>query len=204
MRQGQTAESGVLGFLTVAEYPEHGLFGGYLLLNRAGRPLEFHCTAPIRATRAQEILYGPSLGPFLYGEQIGATLVRHAKTTPLIVLTDREPALALREHIDLPVALVLVENPAEATGADDSDARAQLLRLDAAHTRGGASRPHRSASGDLVSFEFGSQRLAVARDCEADQSAVAEGLVGLSGAFDLSEPFGRIQEAIAEARRGSR
>ena len=50
-----------LGFLTVVEHPQHGLFGGYLLLNHGGRPLEFHCTAPIKPNRAQEILYGPTL-----------------------------------------------------------------------------------------------------------------------------------------------
>ncbi len=36
-----------LGFLTVLEH-ESGLTGGYLLLNTLGRPLEFHCTAPIK------------------------------------------------------------------------------------------------------------------------------------------------------------
>ena len=45
-----------LGFLTVVEHPQYGLFGGYLVLNLAGRPLEFHCTAPIKPNRAQEIL----------------------------------------------------------------------------------------------------------------------------------------------------
>ena len=42
-----------------------------MLLNLAGRPLEFHCTAPVKPNRVQQILYGPSLQPYLYGEQIG-------------------------------------------------------------------------------------------------------------------------------------
>ena len=54
---------------------EQGLFGGYLVLNLLGRPLEFHCTAPVRPNRAQEILYGPTLDPYLCGERIGQTLV---------------------------------------------------------------------------------------------------------------------------------
>ncbi|MGW8256618.1 MAG: hypothetical protein ACWGMZ_03940, partial [Thermoguttaceae bacterium] len=57
-----------LGFLTIIQHEQHGLFGGYLLLNTSGRPLEFHCTAPIKPNRAQEILYGPTLESFLYGE----------------------------------------------------------------------------------------------------------------------------------------
>ena len=59
-----------VGFLTVQSFADVGLIGGYLLLNPLGRPLEFHCTAPVRPNRAQEILYGPTLAPYLYGEQI--------------------------------------------------------------------------------------------------------------------------------------
>ena len=64
-----------IGFLTIREYEELGLIGGYLVLNVNGRPLEFHCTAPVRPNRAQQILYGPTLEPFLFGEQIGQALV---------------------------------------------------------------------------------------------------------------------------------
>ena len=71
-----------LGFLTVIENDDLGLLGGYLLLNAAGRPLEFHCTAPVKPSRTQEILYGPTLKPFLYGEQIGQTLLTKSKLTP--------------------------------------------------------------------------------------------------------------------------
>ena len=59
-----------IGFLTVVTIPDQGLVGGYLVLNAAARPLEFHCTTPVRANRAQEILYGPTLRPYLFGEQI--------------------------------------------------------------------------------------------------------------------------------------
>jgi hypothetical protein len=95
-----------LGFLTVVEHAELGLLGGYLLLNAAGRPLEFHCTAPVKASRAQEILYGATLKPYLYGEQIGQTLLAKSKQSPIVVFTDCEPMLAVRDHTHLPVALV--------------------------------------------------------------------------------------------------
>ncbi len=95
-----------LGFLTVVEHAELGLLGGYLLLNASGRPLEFHCTAPVKPSRAQEILYGPTLKPFLYGEQIGQTLLTRSKLTPALVCTDSEAMLAVRDHTRIPVALV--------------------------------------------------------------------------------------------------
>ncbi|MHB8902385.1 MAG: hypothetical protein ACYC6Y_26800, partial [Thermoguttaceae bacterium] len=102
---GDSSEN-LLGFVTVVEDRKHGLFGGYLILNRAGRPLEFHCTAPIRPNRAQEILYGPTLRPYLYGEQIGRTLLEQGKQSPELVLTDCEPMLAVGEFTPLPVILV--------------------------------------------------------------------------------------------------
>lgn len=95
-----------LGFITVVEQAELGLLGGYLLLNAAGRPLEFHCTAPVKPSRAQEILYGATLRPFLYGEQIGQTLLTKSKLTPLVVCTDSEPMLAARDHTHIPLVLV--------------------------------------------------------------------------------------------------
>ena len=96
-----------LGFLTAIENSELGFLGGYLLLNAAGRPLEFHCTAPVKASRTQEILYGPTLKPFLFGEQIGQTLLAKSRLTPVVVCTDCEEMLAVREFTDFPTVLVV-------------------------------------------------------------------------------------------------
>lgn len=94
------------GFLTIVEQPELGLLGGYLVLNAGGRPLEFHCTAPVKPNRAQEILYGSTLRPYLCGEQIGQALVARAKTEVLLVFTDDPAAVSVREFTSAPVALI--------------------------------------------------------------------------------------------------
>jgi hypothetical protein len=101
-----------LGFLSVVENDQLGLLGGYLLLNAAGRPLEFHCTAPVKASRTQEILYGPTLRPFLLGEQIGQTLLAKSKLSPLAVCTDTPDMLAARDFTHLPFVLVMDARPA--------------------------------------------------------------------------------------------
>jgi hypothetical protein len=156
----------------------------------AGRPLEFHCTAPIQPNRAQQILYGPTLQPYLFGEQIGQTLFNKAKTQPLVLVADREPVLAVRQHIDVPVVLVLPseEAPAASTG---SDSPGKLWRVDTAHAGG----------PPLTAFRLGRNRLAVPERLPADRELVAERLADLAESFDLAEPFGRIREAIEEARR---
>jgi len=192
-----------LGFLTTVEDPKDGLFGGYLVLNLAGRPLEFHCTAPIKPNRAQQILYGPTLEPYLFGEQIGQTLVNKGRIEPQAVCTDRGPALALREFVAMPVVLVLrsedrspdVDEPTtdEPTTTDRPpvDPRTSpIWRLDA---------PHGTPSG-LIGFRLGRNRVAVPDSGGDDPHAIAERLSGFG--FDLAEPFQRIREAIDEARRG--
>ena len=44
---GAAAAPRAYGFLTAVESGSHGVFGGYLLVDPLGRPLEFHCTAPV-------------------------------------------------------------------------------------------------------------------------------------------------------------
>jgi len=201
MRSTGAKSNAPLGFLTVVEDPEHGLFGGYLILNRAGRPLEFHCTAPVKPTRAQQILYGPTLEPFLYGEQIGQTLLGKARSEPAMVSTDREPVLAVREFSKVPVVLVFPSDGAvaqeggsqeEPNAADPSPAK--RYRCDAAHGRVGC--------GPV--FLLGRNRLAVSVMAADDRESIVACLGELAESFDLAEPFGRIREAIDEARRGGR
>ncbi len=181
-----------LGFLTVVEHPQYGLFGGYLLLNTAGRPLEFHCTAPIKPNRAQEILYGPTLQSFLYGEQIGKTLLGHASTSPLMVCVDREPALAVGEHVSSPVVLVLPPESEVATPAE-SERAGIMFRLDS---------PHHGPR--LATFALGRNRLALPEREQEVRLRVAELLGDLAESFDLAEPFQRIRDAIEEAQQAVR
>ncbi len=101
-----------IGFLTAVEHAEFGIFGGYLLLDAAGRPLEFHCTAPVKASRAQEILYGPTLRDYLY-EQIAPALLAKAKAAPALVCTDVK---SLRVEAGVPLVMILAEDEVQAGG----------------------------------------------------------------------------------------
>jgi hypothetical protein len=140
-----------IGFLTVVENEQWGITGGLLILNVAGRPLEFHCTAPLKPNRAQEILYGPTLRPFLYGEQIGQTLLSKTKSETLFICTDVEPAMGAREAISLP--MILMRGDAETRSAEAADAN-RSFRVDASHSVRG---PHTS----LSEFALGRHTVAV-------------------------------------------
>jgi hypothetical protein len=181
------------GFLTVIEHSDHGLFGGYLVLSPTGRPVEFHCTAPLKSNRAQEILYGPTLEPFLYGEQIGGSLLGQAESRPVAVYTDCEAALAAREHVSTPVALVLPsEDQTVVETPDGVDGR--ILRVDGVHN----GRPN------LVTFQLGRNRLALPERHADDRELITQRMATLGESFDLMEPFGRIREAIEEAQKSVR
>lgn len=107
-----------VGFLTTVEAPEHGIFGGYLLVDSVGRPLEFCCTAPVRISRAQQILYGPSIHGYLHADRIGGALLAEATIEPRIVLVDQLELVALHANTCLPVALV---RPGEAVEPQAGD-----------------------------------------------------------------------------------
>jgi hypothetical protein len=110
----RSATPPLTGFFTVLRTPDQALVGGLLLLNPQSRPLEFHCTAPVKPNRAQEILYGPTLLPFLHGEQIGKALLAKCSQKPQLVFTDSEPGLWLREVSDC--AVVCVPAPEQPSG----------------------------------------------------------------------------------------
>ena len=162
------------GFLSIAGDPTSGLVGGCLLLNRRGRPLEFHCTAPVRPNRAQVILYGPTLRPYVVGEQIAAALIAKTKATPAVLWTDDIDALTVRDVIRFPIGY-LEDCPTGEVGPNGTPS------LDVGH--GLTARVHEDHAEDIERI---SQRW------DADD-----------GWIDLREPFERIREAIAEALKAA-
>jgi hypothetical protein len=180
-----------IGFFTVTESAESGFIGGLLVLNAAGRPLEFHCTAPLKPNRAQEILYGSTLRPFLYGEQIGVTLAAKAKSDTLFLCTDVEPAMCLRHSIETPLALVCMQAGAREELTDDASSK------DSPRTVA----PSRFAR--LADFTLGRHTLAVLEQHSSDRDLIQQRWQPYADQLDLHEPFGRIREALDEAQRGA-
>lgn len=182
MSRANTKISNALGFLSVVRDTESSRIGGLLLINASGRPLEFHCTAPVKPNRAQEILYGPTLEEYLCGEQIGHVLHAEIKGTLDLLLTDVQEMLVLRHLIGQP--LVLIRDGREASGEsgkNGDDDLAQLVRLE------------RDGITIATRFEY-----------EQDLALASEMIDSLETALDLREPFTRIHEAIHEAQGGIR
>ncbi|MBA4062997.1 MAG: hypothetical protein C0501_04685 [Isosphaera sp.] len=148
-----------------------GWVGGYLVTNGWGRPLEFRLTTAVQPNRVQTALYGPTLTEYLLADVIGKTLVEKTAAKPDLIVTDTADALPLRARVEVPV--VAVRTAGVPLPAD------------------GVVVPHpRAPLGLLVSGRH-----------PADPAAVAALLERIDPAVDLAEPFARIREAVAEARK---
>lgn len=169
-----------LGFLTVLDVESFGACGGLLVVNPIGRPIEFHCTAPVSASRTQEILYGISLKSFLYCEQIGKTLMDQAKSRIDLVVTDQPELKGLETSAEQAIVLLL----------DKSEQPQTPQKLD-----------------NSVKIEIKSESVfnAFAFGCNNDQSqAVTQWLNHFNETLPLDEPFERIEQAIDEAQAVAR
>lgn len=165
------------------------------MVSAIGRPLEFHCTAPVRPNRAQQILYGPTLQPYLLGEQIGGTLLAQAKLRPLLVLTDQAAMLCLRPQMKVPIVCSQTTEGDRQFVADSAEPLS-LIETDAA------------AEMRVGHPESKTRRIVVAESewwlppgFEAECNTVRELLAHLAERVELGEPFERIHEAIREAQR---
>ncbi|MDB4533433.1 hypothetical protein N9242_01075 [Vicingaceae bacterium] len=168
-----------IGFLTVLEIDDLGFCGGLLILNSLGRPLEFHCTVPVSTNRAQKILYGPTLRSFLFNEKIGMSLYHKAKKKPQVLVTNLAEFLQLESLVN--VAVVQLSDKEETSHAATVT----------------------EASPKLKHLNIAEQKLITNSDIAHD-SAIADLLSSFSVILPLSEPFGRISEAIMEAQAVAR
>lgn len=170
---GSSPSSPLLGYLTFVEIPSHGMVGGYLLVNERARPVEFHCTAPVQASRTQEILYGRTFRAALISDQIGQALISQSALQPALLLTDEVDAMALRTEIATPLALFVetTDGPREV----DVD----------------------------WSFEHAGRSVTTAPGFESDRPILRDVICSVGSNWDLMEPLARIRAAIREAQRAA-
>jgi hypothetical protein len=148
-----------------------GWVGGYLVTNAWGRPLEFRLSTAVQPNRIQAVLYGPTLREFIHADVIGKTLVEKTSIKPDLLVTDSLGAVGLGQRLSIPV---LALRPDDAFLPPDTHAFAHA----------------RSSVGLLVGAQFAT-----------DEARIVAKLDAVDAAVDLTEPFARIREAVAEARK---
>ena len=169
------AQPAKYGFITIVEVPELGHAGGLLVLSPKGRPIEFHCTAPVVENKTQKILYGQTYPVFLFCDQIGSALVEKSRSKPELLVTDRAELLPLGKLSSTPVVKLC-----------------QQIEADDLQTRPVAGF---NINGETVQSEISD--LEIAQWAEDACRAFAQSL-------PLVEPFERIKLAIDEAGAATR
>jgi hypothetical protein len=172
-----------LGFLAAVEDPERGFVGGLLITNRFGRPLEFQCTAPVKPNRTQQILYGPTLKPYVLGELIGRTLLEKVGVKPHLVLVESSDLLELRNATSTPVASLFPAAP-PVTGRSLPNPQTK---------QGEPTLPN--------GLKLGNEIVAFDASHTEDRSEIEKFAKLVPGDADLREPFERIREALVETIR---
>jgi hypothetical protein len=165
--------SPTLGFITVLI--DGGAYvGGYLITNAWGRPLEFRLSTSVQPNRAQQILYGSTLKPYICADLIGKALLTKSNLPTQILLTDCEPLLDLRLQVETPLAWL----------ARPDDELAGSLE--------------RSGAGVRTS----DANLLVCHPRFTEDARPIRGILDqVPNGADLNEPFCRIRDALQEARK---
>jgi hypothetical protein len=214
-----------LGFLTVIDQSPSGLTGGYLVLNRAGRPLEFHCTMPLLPERIQQILYGDTLQPFLYGERITQTLIQRSKLPVLSILTNHAAVLPVQSLVSTPIIYVFegLTKPQMGNVSPDDDSASPSIHeiseelneslktfgIDNAYLRTRSSYPEEIPkiphvpgfdTGIWREVHIGNRLIAVPETGQIVWEQLVTEIKGMARTIDLLEPFARIHLALDEAK----
>ena len=218
-----------LGFLTVIDQSSSGLTGGYLVLNNVGRPLEFHCTVPICPDRIQQILYGETFQPFLYGEKIAQTLIQRSKLPILSVLTNCVSVLPLQTLVSTPVIYVFDETksrdvPDDAGASEHVRVQSEMevsKELNNSLKNFGISnsnlRTWDSSQGELPQIpwisgfetsswktsQLGNRLIALPEIEGTDRNDLLANIRERALMIDVLEPFSRIYRALEEAEKAA-
>ncbi len=171
--QSADAPTLTLGFLTILQ-DVTGWIGGYLVTNGWGRPLEFRLTTAVQPNRVQKALYGPTLQEYVFADLIGKTLVEKSSTPVSLIVTDLVPLWTLRKRIPIPLVIV------STSLMTDLSNNTELLHLEHPRAYQGVWWPVWASS---------------------DGESIKALLDQIDPAVELSEPFSRIREAVAEARK---
>ncbi|MCL2305006.1 MAG: hypothetical protein FWC43_06640 [Planctomycetaceae bacterium] len=191
----------LLGFLTVINHPSAGFVGGFLVLNPVGRPVEFHCTTSLKPNRAQEILFGNALEPYLFGEQIAQTLVRKSQANIDFLFTDLPGVLALQDFVEQPI--IYVPHLDSASGRMGSGEHQHLFSRAEAPPK--QYQPLRSVPGLSMTrwkeTQIADFPLWIPNDRNMEVSAISARLTDCISFINFSEPFDRVRLALEEAQK---
>jgi hypothetical protein len=161
-----------LGFLSIV-HEVQAYYGGFLVTNAWGRPLEFRLTTSVQPTKVQRLLYGTTLREYICADLLAKTLLEKTTTYPGLVVTDCDAVLKLRSQVAVPIVWLAAQDHPQV--------------------------PVLESSGCLITKTIAHALLCHA-DFAGEVSEVRKILKAVD-ILDLEEPLGRVREALAEAKK---
>jgi len=180
------------GYYSANEVDGH-FVGGLLVLNENARPVEFHCTTPVRPSQSQRILYGVTLGEHILCELIPKLLVNKTREKPSAILVDQNLLLNCRRSLNIAVGCITNESQSSVL-KDESDRSGNHLNV---------STNSELVIGDSVFISSGGFEFSVHSQFRSDDSTVQTALESISKTVDIDEPFERLSTAIQEASKSN-
>lgn len=178
------------GFLTCTEIEGLGVCGGLLILNQSARPLEFHCTLPVKINAVHATLYGASLESYLRGELLGQALAAKPKVPPHVFVTDCGATAEVRSFCERPVCVVRNRSEATELSANASGEWLDWACYDLAHQE--------------IFLAPQSPQLTDDAGTRLGPEAIRSALSSYAERHDLMEPFDRVRQAMIEAHQAAR
>jgi len=159
-----------LAFIHFVEIADKHI-AGILITEENTKPLEFRTTTDVEIDELQRILYGDALKEVLYKENFAIDLINAVKEEFDVLLTKEKEILSIRNKIDKPVVHISKFDPFKAMDKYSVKISNTVGRFD-----------------PLV--------LKVNRKDEDRLNEIAQKLQEIYKAYNLLEPFNRIEKAI--------
>ena len=175
--EAQSGTNPLIAYMAFRAFDHNEAYRGAILItDESTKPVEFRCTAPVRPTPLQRMLYGDSLLPHILTELVGLPLLASIRERPKLLLIPDMAFFEIRTKTSLPV--IHLSRAAVPTDASTIQPRAGTQLLE-------------SSSG-----RFPSLLIRTHPHHPADAQAARELLQKLFSAVDVMEPFARVMAGL--------
>lgn len=196
MTNNSSSDVNSIGYLSTKVLDSQEYVGGLLIVDLHARPLEFHCTAPVRPKRAQAILYGATLKSHLLHQLIPASLLAKAGHRPEIVFVDQLEFIQRADEAEVPLVYLKSSSGAGSAKSTDGSVAPQPGFGEETSDNPLVIDRFRFVDRPQYSFAFHVDRKVEQRDIENTLDAI-------SHCVSVHEPFERLEIALRESNRAS-
>ena len=186
-----------IGYITVTEH-ERLFYGGLLVVNSMGRPVEFHCTSPVRPSKPNEILFGSTLRSYVMGDLVSSKLANCVKQKPaLFCFTQSE---MLNSEFASENRSVFIPSEFTQLHSNQNEPNIEVEKRDSLKVHVPET-VQPSDADPFYEFEVSGIKLLASTDWKNEKRNFATLLTELASSIALDEPFERVVNAMSQSHK---